>query len=597
MFTWTDRELNAEQSEAVVAPGNILLTACPGSGKTRTLTYKIAYELSRLESDRQFVVAITYTNRAADEIRERIQDLGVDTARLWIGTIHAFCLEWIIKPYGIYAPDLANGYSIVDLHARERLLEALCEPYRHERITFYDCEYYYTSEGYRLGCPSPGKHASIRRILESYFGILRERRQIDFELILWHALQLTEQFPAISGLLSKLFVCVLVDEYQDTKQIQYVILGAVLRAGQGATRLFMVGDPNQAIYGSLGGYPIELGDLRVLTELPIETRTLSLNYRSSARIIDFFNHFNVHDTVIVAAGEDRLYPSLVSYDRECQKTGLVHEIGTLIRHNIDTLGVRPEQICVLAPQWLHLASMTRQLVATLPDYQFDGPGMVPFARDIENFWYKVARLALTEPSPALFIRRHRWAGEIISALQDAGVPTQHLSRRMLLRDCNAIALEEQGGLAYLRGFFEQLFDRLGIVISNVASLREHYNAFFASSAARIEKLEAEGLTEVGDLAFFKRIFQNRSGITVSTIHGVKGAEFDVVIAYALLDGMVPHFNDPHGEVSARKLLYVVGSRARKNLHLFSEHGRSRGWRGHYEPTRALSDCVFDYDVI
>lgn len=100
MFTWTSRELNAEQSEAVLLPGSVFLVACPGSGKTRALTYKIAYELSRLESDRQFIVAITYTHRAADEIQERIEDLGVDTSRLWIGTIHSFCLEWIIKQIG-----------------------------------------------------------------------------------------------------------------------------------------------------------------------------------------------------------------------------------------------------------------------------------------------------------------------------------------------------------------------------------------------------------------------------------------------------------------------------------------------------------------
>lgn len=99
MFVWNSGDLNPEQEAAVLAPGNIFLTACPGSGKTRTLTYKIAYELSRMTSDKQRIVAITYTNRAADEIRDRIESLGVDTQHLWIGTIHAFCLEWILRPY------------------------------------------------------------------------------------------------------------------------------------------------------------------------------------------------------------------------------------------------------------------------------------------------------------------------------------------------------------------------------------------------------------------------------------------------------------------------------------------------------------------
>ncbi len=89
-FVWTQDELTDEQSEAVREENSVLLAACPGSGKTRTLTYKIAHELSRLGSRRQFIVALTYTNRAADEIKERIEGLGVDTSQLWIGTIHSF---------------------------------------------------------------------------------------------------------------------------------------------------------------------------------------------------------------------------------------------------------------------------------------------------------------------------------------------------------------------------------------------------------------------------------------------------------------------------------------------------------------------------
>ena len=97
MFMWEKGDLNLEQETAILHPSSVFLIACPGSGKTRTLTYKIAYELSRLASKRQFIVAITYTNRAADEIHERIEDLGVETSQLWIGTIHAFCLEWILN--------------------------------------------------------------------------------------------------------------------------------------------------------------------------------------------------------------------------------------------------------------------------------------------------------------------------------------------------------------------------------------------------------------------------------------------------------------------------------------------------------------------
>jgi DNA helicase-2/ATP-dependent DNA helicase PcrA len=597
MFTWTERDLNSEQAEAILLPGSIFLVACPGSGKTRTLTYKIAYELSRLKSSRNFVVAITYTHRAADEIHERIENLGVNTSNLWIGTIHSFCLEWIIKPYGIYEPALSRGYRVIDQHEREKLLERLCAPYATQKITFYDCEYYFTQEGYCLGCSSEAKHANIHIILTAYFNALAENRQIDFELILWYSCKLIEKNPSISTLLSKLFSIVLVDEYQDTKEIQYAIIASILRAGNGATELFMVGDPNQAIYGSLGGYPITIDQLRALAEIPLTERELSRNYRSSERIIEYFGNFNAYNTTIVAAAADRDFASIVSYNDVVTRDDLVQEIVRLIRHNVETLGISPHEVCVIAPQWVHLATMTRKLVMEMPEYQFDGPGMVPFARDIENFWYKLSRIALTEPSPGMYVRRLRWAGEILSELQDAGVETSGLSRKSFLRECNAIAINEENGLIFLRRFFDTLFGQLGILFHEFVQLEEHHQAFFASSESRIARLQSEGVDAIGDISFFKKVFQNRAGITVSTIHGVKGAEFDVVIAYALLEGMVPHFNDVNGDLSAQKMLYVLSSRARKNLHLFSETDRSRGRYNVYYPTKVLAACAFDYDDV
>jgi superfamily I DNA/RNA helicase len=596
MFTWNEKDLNPEQTEAVLLPGSVFLVACPGSGKTRTLTYKIAYELSQLNSTRKFIVAITYTHRAADEIHERIENMGVDTSQLWIGTIHAFCLEWIIKPYGIYDQKLARGYRIIDQHEREKLLEKLHSSHNSQRFNIYDYDFYFTPNKCVRTCSDKKKHDLTRTILKEYFKTLYDNHQIDFELILWHACKLIKNNLTISILLSKLFSTVLIDEYQDTKEIQYSIITSILRAGDGATNLFMVGDPNQAIYASLGGYPIAIDELKTLTGIQITERKLSLNYRSSERIIKYFENFNVYNTTIVAAAHERDYSSLVSYNKKVTRKDLIVEIVRLIRYNVETLGIPPNEICVLAPQWIHLATMTRRLVVEMPEYKFDGPGMVPFARDIENFWYKLSRIILTEPSPSMYIRRFRWAGEILKELEDAGIDTSGLSRKSLLRECNSISIDEKNGISFLRIFFDTLFDRLGISFHTFPHLEDHYQAFFASSESRIAKIKSEGIDAIDDISFFKRVFQNRSGITVSTIHGVKGAEFDVVIGYALLNGMVPHFSDKNGHESAQKMLYVLGSRARKNLHLFSETDR-RNLYGFYPPTKNLAACKFDYNTV
>lgn len=578
-------------------PGSVFLVACPGSGKTRTLTYKIAYELSRLASKKQFVVAITYTHRAADEIHERIEDLGVDTAQLWVGTIHSFCLEWIIKPYGIYHDALKNGFRVIDQHEREKILEKLCVSYNKQKITFWDCDFYFTATKYILGCQQECKHDSLHKILKQYFTILQEHRAIDFELILFYAYQLITNRPGISKVLAQLFTFVLVDEYQDTKQIQYSIITSILKASQGTTKALIVGDPNQAIYQTLGGYPMAYDEFKTMAGIEIDELELSKNYRSSERIIDYFGNFNAYETKIESASKDKAYESLITFNNAVSKDSLADELIRLIRFSIETAGISPNEICILAPQWVHLASITRRLVASMPEYSFDGPGMVPFARDIENFWYKLSKIALTQASPSMYIRRLRWAGEVLKDLENFGASTSNLTRKSLLKECNAIQIDEQDGLAYLRKFFESICSKLSIDYNLFPSLQEHHNAFFDSSQARIDRLKKEGTTFIADIVAFRKVFQTRTGITISTIHGVKGAEFDTVIAFALLEGMVPHFNDPNPHESAMKMLYVIGSRARKNVHLISEQGRKRYSDVDYVATKKLAECKFNYDSI
>lgn len=98
-------------------------------------------------------------------------------------------------------------------------------------------------------------------------------------------------------------------------------------------------------------------------------------------------------------------------------------------------------------------------------------------------------------------------------------------------------------------------------------------------------------------ADFRKVFKVRTGITLSTIHGVRGAEYKAVIAYTLLEGMVPHFGDPDGQASANRSLYVICSRAPKNLHLMVEQGRFNGIGEEYVATANLSECTFEYDSI
>ena len=267
---------------------------------------------------------------------------------------------------------------------------------------------------------------------------------------------------------------------------------------------------------------------------------------------------------------------------------LENEIVRIIKTNIDEYRISPNEICILAPQWIHLSGLTRNLMARLPQYSFDGPGMAPFARDIDNFWYKLSRIILTDSTPGLYIRRLRWASEIVTNLLSIGVTNIDLSAKQILYICNSISINEQDGLEYLKKFFDAFLERVNIDINQNKYLKMHYDAFFDSSEKRIDSLKKKGAEFIMHIDAFRKVFQQKKGITISTNHGVKGAEFDTVIAFGLLDGYVPHFSESNKEESAKRILYVIASRARKNLYLISEQGRNK------TPTPILSKYGYKY---
>lgn len=600
MFNWEKGALNQEQEEAVRRKGSVLLTACPGSGKTRVLTYKIACELDLLDSKGQFVVAITYTNTAANEMKERVESLGVNTKQLWIGTIHSFCLEWVLRPYHSYLNELNYGFRIISPFDAEKLLTELCEKYSiNIKVTYWDCGIIATPSGYFFTCLDVRKHDVLEKIYNEYFHTLKTNRQIDFEQVLYYSYNLLANNPIICNILSKIFPIILIDEYQDTKEIQYHIIANILKANYGDSKAFIVGDPNQSIYQSLGGYPMEKDDLEKLLGFKLAKLSLTRNYRSSNKIIDYFNYFRTYSNSIIASGNDKEYPSIITYNIDVSINDIIEEIASLILFNVNRKNISPNEICIVAPQWVHIASVTRRLMIRLPEYSFDGPGMAPFSRDIDNFWFKVSRIALTEPSPHMYIRRLRWSNEVLNELDLIGADVSNVSAKKLLRICNSIYIDENNGLKYLSKFFTQICNHLSILIDSYEMLYEHYNAFFESSKSRIDRLIKEGNPLIDQIESFKKVFRQKDGITVSTIHGVKGEEYDTMIGFALLDDYLPHFADLNGEANAKKILYVLASRARKNLHIISEYGRgvNRMSPEGKQPTPSLYRYKYTYDSI
>jgi superfamily I DNA/RNA helicase len=467
-------------------------------------------------------------------------------------------------------------------------------------LTLTDCGFLATPKpGYETTTSNLSKKSSIEKIIIKYLSELNKKNQIDFEQILYYAYKLLNSYPVISSILSKIFPYILVDEYQDTKEIQYHIISSILRASKTCTKLFIVGDPNQSIYQTLGGYPIEKIELEELGQIKIKQLMLSKNYRSSKKVIDYFDYFKTVDTNIKASGVHTKYNSKITLNKSVVKDDLIDEIVRLIDLNIKGDGISQNEICIVAPQWVHIASVARQLMVRLPDYSFDGPGMAPFSRDVENFWFKLSRIILTEPSPNIYVRRLRWSNEIINDLGNVGVNTFNVNAKRFLRLCNSIKVEETDGIDHLKEFFRILFSKLSINYLEFPSLIEHYNSFFDSCEKRIDKLRKDGLDYICNIEAFKKVFKQHKGITISTCHGVKGAEYDTVIAFAMLQDYIPHFNDVDGVENSKKLLYVIASRARKNLHFIAERKRLKPFgtpRKEHKTTQHIEEYNFNYDL-
>lgn len=219
------RNLTSEQMDAVRFDGHLLLTACPGSGKTKTLVSKLCYILEHkelLKVGKKKIIALTYTNIAADTILERIMSYGIDSDSLWIGTIHSFCLNWIIKPNVDRIPRLRKGFNVIDEHEKEFLINEIKGKYK---LSIHDKVNTALNLNFKPLYISGQKEHSV--VME-YHTYLNSNRLIDFDLILNLSCRLLEKYDLVCERISLLLKHILVDEYQDTSHVQYEILRLIV---------------------------------------------------------------------------------------------------------------------------------------------------------------------------------------------------------------------------------------------------------------------------------------------------------------------------------------------------------------------------------
>lgn len=314
--------LNDRQREAVSAPlGNLLVVAGAGSGKTRMLVHRIAWLVEAEGEPASSVLAVTFTNKAANEMRGRVESLLAESARaMWVGTFHGIAHR-LLRMHWKDA-SLPQDFQILDAEDQQRLVKRIIReldldeqrwPAR-QAAGFINAQ---KDEGRRAAALSAGPddfaHSTLKRVYEAYEALCRRSGLVDFAELLLRCHELWQERPDLLEHYQRRFRHLLVDEFQDTNRIQYAWIRLLAGGGrvQGGSRaglgdpprtLLAVGDDDQAIYGWRGA---KVENIRHFQDdfRDVAVVRLEQNYRSTGTILDAAN-------ALIDRNADRLGKSL-----------------------------------------------------------------------------------------------------------------------------------------------------------------------------------------------------------------------------------------------------------------------------------------------
>jgi DNA helicase-2/ATP-dependent DNA helicase PcrA len=610
--------LNPQQREAVThGRGPLLVLAGAGSGKTRVLTYRIAHLVAAGEADPSSITAVTFTNKAASEMRERVEQLcGQPLAGGFVGTFHRWALE-VLRRYP-RAAGLPVRFAIADGDDQKALVtRALKElgldhrevPPRSVLSRISGLVNRGTSREDFAARGAGGSDETLVGVWERYEELKRRARVVDFDDMLVRALRAIRSDDTVRRVVARRAGWLLVDEFQDTNSLQMDLLMAVM---DGDRNLTAVGDEDQSIYRWRGAELDNILDFERFFP-GAEVVKLEENYRSTAPILAaaggliaanagrrgkrLFTSREGGSPVHLFIAEDERGESRWVVDRIESLAGShpLKEIAILMRTNAQTRPFEEELTRRRVPyrvvgglrfwQRAEIKDALAYLVLSVrPDepLAFDRVVNVP-ARGIGAATLDVLEREAAEHGvtvaeaarrlPAGLSRRARLSLEKFFALFDEAEARR---KELSAGDFVGWLVEAAGLFAMHEGDGDDKVARR----ENLGQLA----AAVAEAAARGQELgeflDAVALLEEGDDR------GSANGVALMTLHSAKGLEFDVVFVAGLEDGLLPHANsrdDLDSVEEERRLAYVGMTRARRRLALTA--ARSRFLFGQRQPTR------------
>ncbi|HTW20317.1 MAG TPA: DNA helicase PcrA [Mycobacteriales bacterium] len=629
--------LNPQQRAAVVHEGApLLIVAGAGSGKTRVLTHRVAWLLAERSVQPGQVLAITFTNKAAGEMKERVAKLVGNRARaMWVSTFHSACVRILraeVKRLGF-----TSSFSIYDADDSRRLMTTVCrdldlDPKRlsprsvsaqvsnlkNELVDYESAKAQATNHLERM----------VADAYEVYQRRLAQSNALDFDDLIMTTVSILQLFPEVAEHYRRRFRHVLVDEYQDTNHAQYVLVRELVGEGEDAAELCVVGDADQSVYAFRGAtirnilqFEADYPDARVIL--------LEQNYRSTQTILNAAN-------AVIARNPDRKPKRLWSDAGAGEKiVGYVadneHDEAAWIATEIDRLadneGIRPCDVAVFYRTNAQSRVFEEVFIRVGLPYKVVGGVRFYERREIRD---ALAYLRVVfNPSDTVSLRRilntpKRGIGDTsegaIATLAERERITffEALHRaadaNLASRSLNAIQafvalIDELVSMADAApgDVLEAVLDRSGYLAELRASSdpqdegRVENLEELVSVAREFEQTRPEGtlgdfLEQVALIADADQVPDSDGSdgvVTLMTLHTAKGLEFPVVFLSGMEDGVFPHIRSLGNATELeeeRRLAYVGITRAEKRLYVSRANIRSAwGSPSYNPPSRFLDD--------